>query len=85
MNNYNTLLVALDKVYGHDENNNSTFKPVKRYFDQVTGEMITVIEYKSKKHNEVVVKNNRPTLAQKNRGLLQNILNQNKSEPKTKK
>ncbi len=85
MNNYNALLIALDNLYGHTGKGNSTFKPVNRYFNQNTGEMVTVIEYKSKKKNEIVVKNNRPTLAQQNRGLLQNILNQNKPEPKTKK
>jgi len=44
--------------------------------------MITIIEYKTKKQGEVVVKNNRPTLAQKQVGLLQNILRQMNTKEK---
>ncbi len=83
MNTHNILLNALNKVYG-TEGANSTFKPIDKYYDRNTGELVTIIEFRSRKKGEVVVKSNRPTLAQQNRGLLQTILNQNKPEPKTR-
>jgi len=54
----------------------STFKPIKRYFNQSTGEWVTIIEFKSKKKGEVVVKSDDISTQQKRQGLLNNLLRQ---------
>lgn len=82
MNKWNTLLAALDNVYGHDGKNKSSYKPINRYFNQETGEMVTVIEYKTKKQGEVVVKNPRSNQYKQRIGLLQNLLIQQKTKEK---
>ena len=55
MNKWNVLLAALDELYGHEGENKSSFKPVNRYFKQETGELVTVIEYKTKKKGEEII------------------------------
>lgn len=82
MNKWNVLLAALDNVYGHDGKNNSTFKPISRRFDQTTGQMITIIEYKNKKQDEIIIQKKQRTPAQQGMGLLQDLLNQKKAESK---
>ena len=82
MNKWNALLLALDKFYGHSGENDSTFKPISRYFDQSTGKMITVIQYSTKKQDEIVIKKKQPTPAQQGMGLLQDLLNQKKTKSK---
>ena len=82
MNKWNVLLNALDAVYGHDGKNNSTFTPISRRFDQATGQMITVIEYKNKKLDEIVIKKKQRAPVQQGMGFLQKLLNQNKAKSK---
>ena len=76
MNKWNTLLAILDKVYGHEGKNNSTFKPITKYFNQETGDMATVIEYKTKKPNETVIKDENKNQPRAKQGLLQTLLQQ---------
>ena len=80
MNKWNALLVALDKAYGHEGKNNSSCKPVKRYFNQETGEMVTVIEYRTKKPGETVIRKGNKIQSRQRQGLLQAILQQNKTK-----
>ena len=76
------LLNALDAVYGDDGENDSTFKPISRYFDQNTGKMITVIQYSTKKKNEIVIKKKQRTPAQQGMGFLKKLLNQKQVKSK---
>ena len=82
VNKWNMLLKALDNVYGHEGENNSTFKPINRYFDQSTGKMITIIQYTTKKQDEIVIKKQQPTPTQKSMEFLQNLLSQKKTKSK---
>lgn len=82
MNKWNTLLAILDKTFGHEGNNKSSFKAIKKYFNQETGDMVTVIEYKTKKPNETVIKGGNTNQARARQGLLQALLQQNKTKKK---
>ena len=78
MNKWNTLLAILDKTFGHEGKNISSFKPIKKYFNQETGDMVTVIEYKTKKPGKAVVKNKKQS--RQRQGLLQALLQQKKTK-----
>ncbi len=80
MNKWNTLLTMLDKVFGHEGKNQSSYKPIKKYFDQETGDMVTVLEYKTKKPGETVVKNGNKKHSRQRQGLLQALLQQKKTK-----
>ena len=82
MNKWNTLLTMLDKVFGHEGKNQSSFKPIKKYFNQETGDMVTVIEYRTKKTGETVIKGGNKNQARARQGLLQSLLQQKKTKNK---
>ena len=82
MNKWNTLLTMLDKVFGHEGKNKSSFKPIKKYFNQETGDMITIIEYRTKKPGETVIKNGNKNKSRQRQGLLQALLQQKKTKNK---
>ena len=82
MNKWNTLLTMLDKVFGHEGKNQSSFKPIKKYFNQETGDMITVIEYRTKKPNETVIKGENKNQSRQRQGLLQALLQQHTAKKK---
>ena len=82
MNKWNALLIALDKAYGHEGKNDSSCKPIKRYFNQQTGDMVTVIEYKTKKPGETVIKNGNKNQSRQRQGLLQALLQHKKTKNK---
>ena len=82
MNKWNTLLTMLDKVFGHEGKNQSSFKPIKKYFNQETGDMVTVIEYKTKRPGETVIKNVNKKQSRQRQGLLQALLQQHTAKKK---
>ena len=55
MNKFNKLKTNLDDVFGFDENQKSSFKKIKQYYDQSTNEHVTIIEYRTKRDGEVQV------------------------------
>ena len=82
MNKWNMLLRALDEVFGYEGKNQSSFKAINKYFKQETGETVVVIEYKTKKKGEIVIKKGRGAPIQQSLGLLQNLLGQKKTKSK---
>lgn len=76
MNKWNTLLAILDKTFGHEGKNKSSFKPIKKYFNQETGDMVTIIEYRTKKPDETVIKTGNKKQSRQRQGLLQALLQQ---------
>ena len=82
MNKWNTLLTMLDKTFGHEGKNQSSFKPIKKYFNQETGDMITIVEYRTKKPGEAVVKNGYKNQSRQRQGLLQALLQQHTAKKK---
>ncbi len=74
VNKWNVLLAALDGLYGYKDGGDSSFRPVKRYFNQETGEMVTILEYKTKRQGEAVIKGGGRFESKKKRGLLQSVL-----------
>lgn len=55
MNKFNKLKTDLDDVFGFDENQKSSFKKIKQYYDQSTNEHVTIIEYRTKRDGEIQV------------------------------
>ena len=82
MNKWNSLLSALDKTYGSGNKSKSSFKPIKRYFNQETGEMITVLEYREKRQGETVIRKGNRKQSKQRQGLLQALLQQKKAKDK---
>ena len=80
MNKWNVLLSALDKTYGSGDKGKSSYKPIKRYFNQESGEMITVLEYREKRQGEIVIKNGNKQQSRQRKGLLQALLQQKKAK-----
>ena len=80
MNKSNALLAILDKTYGYKGKNSSTFKPIKKYFNQETGEMVTVIEYRTKKPGEVVIKTANNKQSRRKTNMLQALIQQMNSK-----
>ena len=46
MNKWNQLLATLDKVFGMNNKERSTFKKISQDFDEKTNEHVIVIEYR---------------------------------------
>lgn len=46
MNKWNQLLVLLDRVFGFEEKKSSTYRKVKQFYDERTGEHVVLLEYR---------------------------------------
>ena len=46
MNKWNRLLASLDRVFGMNNKERSTFKKISQNFDEKTNEHVIVIEYR---------------------------------------
>ena len=48
MNKWNRLLASLDRVFGMNNKERSTFKKLSQAFDEKTNEHVIVIEYRAR-------------------------------------